>query len=61
MEFLGYFIFQDLVFKTQEYKEFELRVRGTLVIIVEQNPHIIIIQKIIFTINNYLRIITGII
>jgi hypothetical protein len=61
MEFLGHLIFQDLVFETQEYKKIELRVKGALVIIIEQDPYIIAIQKTISTINNRLRIITGII
>jgi hypothetical protein len=40
---------------------FELRVKGVLVIVVEQDPHIIAIQKTIPAINNRLYIITNII
>jgi hypothetical protein len=35
MEFLGHLLFQDLVFKTQEYKKFELRIKGALAIAIE--------------------------
>jgi hypothetical protein len=38
---------------------FKIRVKGALVIAIKQDPYIIIIQKVIPAVNNYLRIITG--
>jgi hypothetical protein len=48
-------------FKILEYKIFEFRVKGALVIIIKQDLYIIIIQKVILIINNSLYIITSII
>jgi len=61
MEFPGHPIFQDPVFETSEYKAFELRIRGALAILIEQDPHIIAIQKTIPAVNDRLRTMTGVI
>jgi hypothetical protein len=42
-EFPSHPIFQDPLFKTQEYKDFKLRVKGALAIAVKQDPHMIAI------------------
>ncbi|KIM99225.1 hypothetical protein OIDMADRAFT_127126 [Oidiodendron maius Zn] len=61
MEFPGHPIFQDPVFETSEYRAFELRVRGTLAIAVEQDPDTIAIQRAISAINDHLHTMTGVI
>ena len=61
MEFSGHLIFQDPVFKTPEYRAFELRVKGALAVAVEQDPHTIAIQKAVPAINDRLRTMTGVI
>ena len=49
------------MFKTLEYRAFELGVRGALAISVEQDPYTIAIQKAISAVNDRLCIMTGII
>ena len=61
MEFPGHPIFQGPVFKTSEYRAFELQVRAALAVAVEQDPHAIAIQKAIPAVNDRLRIMTGVI
>ena len=61
IDFLGYPIFQSLVFKTSEYRAFELRVRAALAVAVEQDPYTIAIQKAIPAVNDRLYIMTGVI
>jgi hypothetical protein len=61
VEFPGHPIFQDPIFKTPEYRAFELRVRGALAVAVEQDPHTIAIQKAIPAVSDRLRTMTGII
>jgi hypothetical protein len=42
-EFPGHPLFQDPLFEMQEYRDFELRVKGALAITIEQDPHTIAI------------------
>lgn len=61
MEFPEHPIFQDSVFETPEYREFELKLKGALAIAVEQDPHTVAIQKAIPAVNDRLRTMTSII
>jgi hypothetical protein len=61
MEFPEHPIFRDPLFKTAEYKRFELDVRSAIAIAVKEDPHSIAIQKTIPAVCNCLRTMTGVI
>ena len=60
-EFPQHPIFKDPLFRTAEYKAFELSVSGALTMAVEEDSHSIAIQKAVPALNNRLRTMTGVI
>lgn len=61
MEFPKHPIFQDPLFGTTEYKQFELDVRNAVAVAVKEDPYTIAIQKAIPAVSDRLRTMTGVI